>query len=228
MPCPARVDTSTRPPSAVMSERTTSMPMPRPETCVTRDAVENPGSKMHSISLASVGCASAAMRPCATALARTPSRLRPAPSSASSIAISFATCRTVSVISPVSDLPAFARCARFSMPWSSALRSRCSSGPTSFSSTARSSSVCPPRISRFARLPSSRAVPRRIRYRRSDRLPKGTVRIENSCCCTSRASRPCALSAASATSRFFSSDCWTVDTSFTPSPSERASSWKRV
>ena len=28
------------------------------------------------------------------------------------------------------------------MPWSSALRSRCSSGPTSFSSTERSSSVC--------------------------------------------------------------------------------------
>ena len=32
--------------------------MPRPETCVTFDAVENPGSKMHSISWASVGCAS--------------------------------------------------------------------------------------------------------------------------------------------------------------------------
>ena len=111
MPCPARVETSTRPPSAMISERTTSMPMPRPETCVTFDAVENPGSKMHSMSCASLGCASGAIRPCATAFARTPSRLRPAPSSASSIAISFATCRTVSVISPVSDLPAFARCA---------------------------------------------------------------------------------------------------------------------
>ena len=37
--------------------------------------------------------------------------------------------------------------------------------------------------------------------RRSDRLEKGTVRIENSCCCTPRASRPCATSAASATAR---------------------------
>ena len=44
------------------------------------------------------------------------------------------------------------------MPWSSALRSRCSSGPTSFSSTERSSSTCAPRISRLARLSSSFAV----------------------------------------------------------------------
>ena len=212
----------------MISERTTSIPMPRPETCVTFDAVENPGWKMHSMSCASLGCASGAIRPCATAFALTPSRLSPAPSSASSIAISFATCRTVNVISPVSDFPAFARWPRASMPWSSALRNRCSSGPTSFSSTARSSSVCAPRISRLARLPSSRAVPRRIRYKRSDRLPNGTVRIENSCCCTSRASLPCALSAASATSRFFRSDWCTVETSLTPSPSERASSWNRV
>ena len=35
-----------------------------------------------------------------------------------------------SVISPVSDLPAAPRASRGSMPWSSALRSRCSSGPT--------------------------------------------------------------------------------------------------
>ena len=87
------------------------------------------------------------------------------------------------------------------MPWSSALRSRCSSGPTSFSSTERSSSTCVPRISRLARLSSSFAVWRRMRYRRSDRLPNGTVRIENSCCCTSRDSRACASSAASASSR---------------------------
>ena len=59
-------------------------------------------------------------------------------------------------------------------------------------------------------------------------LANGTVRIENSCCCTSRESRACATSAASASSRFFSSDCWTVETSLTPSASERVSSWKRV
>ncbi len=41
-----------------MSDRTTSMPMPRPEICVTLLAVENPGVKMHSISRASVGSTS--------------------------------------------------------------------------------------------------------------------------------------------------------------------------
>ena len=83
------------------------MPMPRPDTCVTLVAVEKPGSKMHCTSWSSVGGASAANRPCATAFARIRSRSRPAPSSASSMAISLPTCRTVRVISPVSDLPAF-------------------------------------------------------------------------------------------------------------------------
>ncbi len=66
----------------------------------------------------------------------------PPPSSAISITTSLPTWRTVSAISPVSDLPAARRASRDSMPWSSALRSRCSSGPTSFSSTERSSSTC--------------------------------------------------------------------------------------
>ena len=37
--------------------------MPRPETCVTREAVEKPGSKMHSTSCASVGRSVAEKRP---------------------------------------------------------------------------------------------------------------------------------------------------------------------
>ena len=77
-PCPARSTTSTRPPSAAISLRTTSMPMPRPgnlrDACV---AVENPGWNRHSISCASVGDASAATMPCATARSRTRAKSMP-------------------------------------------------------------------------------------------------------------------------------------------------------
>ena len=152
----------------------------------------------------------------------------PPPSSAISITTSLPTWRTVSEISPVSDLPAARRASTDSMPWSSALRRRCSSGPTSFSRTERSSSTCAPWISRLARLSSSFAVVRMMRYRRSDRLAKGTVRIENRRCCTSRDRRACASKAASASSKFLSNACCTVDTSLMPSASERVSSWNRV
>ena len=66
VPAPFVDATSTRPPSAAISLRTTSMPMPRPEICVTFAAVEKPGWNRHSTSCASVGVASAATRPSAT------------------------------------------------------------------------------------------------------------------------------------------------------------------
>ena len=181
------------------------MPMPRPEICVTCDAVEKPGWKMHSMSWRVGGLRRpAAIQPCATALAR--------------ICVEVEAAAVVGELDRdfVADLAHGQRDlaglrlagglrarARGSMPWSSALRSRCSSGPTSFSSTERSSSTCAAAdLEVGALVELLRASARRIRYRRSDRLPNGTVRIENSCCCTSRESRACASSAASASSRF--------------------------
>src|SRR5215472_6076371 len=73
-----------------------------------------------------------------------------------------------------------------SIPCATALRSRCSKGPVMRSSTERSSSTCTPLISRLARLPSSFAVWRTMRYRRSCRLPKGTMRTRIRSCCRSR------------------------------------------
>ena len=126
---------------------------------------ENPGAKMNSISCASVGLGVGCRADLARrALSRTRDRSMPPPSSASSMAISLPCWRTFE-----RDLARSRawqrRCVRHatSMPWSSALRNRCSSGPTSFSSTERSSSTCVPRISRFARLSSSFAVCRRMR-----------------------------------------------------------------
>ena len=53
VPCPAAVVVSMRPPSAFTSERTTSMPMPRPDSSVTCVAVEKPGMKIRLASSAS-------------------------------------------------------------------------------------------------------------------------------------------------------------------------------
>ena len=53
MPCPARVDTVTRPPSRSIVVRTTSMPTPRPDRSVTSAAVEKLGAKIRSTTSAS-------------------------------------------------------------------------------------------------------------------------------------------------------------------------------
>ena len=157
---PGSVATSTRPPSAAISLRTTSMPMPRPEICVTFEAVENPGSKRNSTSCASVGfdVGREQARPPGRGRARA-ARSTPPPSSASSITTSLPTWRTRRARSRPSRT-----CRRRAAPRATRCRgrARCAAGaragPTSFSSTERSSSTWPPWISRLARLSSSRAV----------------------------------------------------------------------
>ena len=52
-----------RPPSAVTSVRTASMPTPRPASSVTSSVVVKPGVKIRLASSASVGVASGAIRP---------------------------------------------------------------------------------------------------------------------------------------------------------------------
>ena len=56
VPWPAAVAVSMRPPMALTSVRTTSMPMPRPASSVTCSAVVKPGVKIRPASSASVGC----------------------------------------------------------------------------------------------------------------------------------------------------------------------------
>ena len=228
-PCPARVDTSTRPPSAAISLRTTSMPMPRPEICVTSGGRREARQEQALDELRLGGLGVRREQPARRARSRTRvevdaarrrrrarSRLRCRPGAPSARSRRFPTC-------PHRAAPRATRCRD---------RAHCAAGARAGRPAfpARSGRARPgaPWISRFARLSSSFAVARRIRYRRSDRLPNGTVRIENSRCCTSRDSRACASSAASASSRFLSSDCCTVETSLMPSASERVSSWKRV
>ena len=130
-------------------------------------------------------------------------------------------------ISPISGFPAATRSAGVSSPCATAFLSRCSIGAVIFSSTARSISTRTPRNSKFAFLLRSFAACRTNREKRSLRLPSETSRAPIKPCCKSRFNRDCCNSAASASSRFLVSDCWSVTTSFKLSAINRVSSCMR-
>ena len=70
VPCPAAVAVSMRPPMATTSERTTSMPTPRPASSVTVSAVVKPAVKIRLASSASSCSAAGSSRRMATAFSR--------------------------------------------------------------------------------------------------------------------------------------------------------------
>src|SRR5690606_12890037 len=121
VPRPALLSSCTSPPRAWMFLRTTSMPTPRPDRSVTSSAVEKPGWKIRSQTCASLGLSGIA-RPRSVALARILSRLRPRPSSATSITMCPPWCEAARVMVPVSSLPAALRASGSSRPWSIELR----------------------------------------------------------------------------------------------------------
>ena len=63
VPAPGVASMSMRPPIALTSARTTSMPMPRPDSVVTSEAVEKPGVKISWASSRSVGLRPSGSRP---------------------------------------------------------------------------------------------------------------------------------------------------------------------
>ncbi len=85
VPAPSSLRRVTSPRKAVMLRFTTSMPTPRPDRFVTCSAVEKPGSKMRLKISDSVSVRPASIRPRSWALARILSRLRPPPSSLTSM-----------------------------------------------------------------------------------------------------------------------------------------------
>ena len=68
VPLPQSVAVSMRPPIALTSERTTSMPMPRPASSVTVSAVVKPAVKIRLASSASSCCTCASSQPIAMPL----------------------------------------------------------------------------------------------------------------------------------------------------------------
>jgi hypothetical protein len=111
VPCPCGPTHFDAAAERAISLRTTSMPMPRPEICVTFDAVEKPGWNRHSTAAARCGVPRRAPDPRASALAHA-REVDAAPSSASSISTFVADLATVRAISPVSACRPRARVAR--------------------------------------------------------------------------------------------------------------------
>ncbi|MNE10026.1 hypothetical protein D3C80_1027220 [compost metagenome] len=170
------------------------MPRPRPEIWVIFSAVENPGWRMNCITSWSLRTAAGSSKPRLIALLRTASSGTPAPSSVISMTISAPSCNRVSEISPCSGLPAARRISRDSRPWSTALRSMCSSGATMRSSTLRSISPSALPTTSSTCLPSSLATCRTTRCSRGTRRSNGTMRVRIRPSCSSLLTRPCCCS----------------------------------
>ena len=148
VPTPCTVSTSTRPFSRSMDFSTTSSPTPRPETSVIASRVEKPWAKMSCTTSRSESASSPFSSPRATALACTRAASMPAPSSMIVITTWFDSWVAESRIVPVGVLPRATRSAGVSMPWSTLLRIRWTSGSPISSMIALSMRVfSPSRIS---------------------------------------------------------------------------------
>src|SRR4051812_28555324 len=191
VPSPGCDSTSMVPPMDSMLVLTTSMPTPRPETLVTAAAVEKPGRKISCRT--SVGLilarASWVSRPRSTALAPTLAGSMPAPSSATSTTTWPLSCRARRVSTPSVALPAAARPAAASMPWSTELRTRWVSGSLTASSSVLSSSVSRPSISRRTFLPHCRPRSRTTRGSLDQMWSIGCMRVFMTPSCSSLAIR---------------------------------------
>ena len=196
--------TSMRPPSVAISERTTSMPTPRPEIWVTCDAVEKPGLEDELDELARrSAAASGAMRPLRDRLARTISqveaarrrrrarwRFRCRPGARSARSRRSRTCRR----------------ARRSLARLDAVVQRVAQQVLE-----RPDELFQHRAVELGLAAADLEIGALVEFLRDlaagsgtaarTGCRTGTVRIANSCCCSSRDSRACASSAASASSR---------------------------
>ena len=136
------------------------------------------------------------------ALRRTASRRMPAPSSERVRRMSPPSRPMFRRIVPCSGLPAARRVSPDSMPWSTALRSMCSSGATMRSRTVRSISPSALPTTNSTCLPSSPATCRTIRRKRGTSRSNGTMRVRIRPSWSSVLTRACCSSRVSA-SRFF-------------------------
>ncbi len=227
-PWPWAVAVSMRPPMALTSARTTSMPTPRPASSDTLSAVLKPAAKIICASSASDASAPSANSPVERARSRMRARSSPAPSSRNSTPTSLPSWLTLMRISPLTSLPAATRTSGLSMPCTTQLRSRCSKGAVMRSSTPRSTSMAPPTMSSRTCLPVSFAAWRTTRYSRSAMPSNSTMRVRSRSSCRSRVSRACAASSSSVACSDRCSPRCTVATSLTDSAIMRVSSWKRV
>ena len=121
--------------------------------------------------------ASGVRSPFSTALARSFSGSMPPPSSRISMATASPSWRAESSTWPIGFLPAASRTDGRSMPWSMALRTRCTSGSASASTRLRSSSVSAPSSVNSTCLSSWRATSRAIFGKRWNTRLTGCMRV---------------------------------------------------
>ena len=183
-PWPGLEVTETTPPNCRTSLITTFMPTPRPEIWVILLVVVKPALKIYCITSRSDKVSSfTSIKPCAIAFSRTAATLMPRPSSLKLITTSLPSRSTSKVICPLRSLPEFRRICGLSIPWSTALRSMCSSGEVMRSRMVRSISSSALIIVSSTDLFSSLAVWRTIRSKRGVKRANGTIRefISPSC-----------------------------------------------
>ena len=199
VPAPGSELISIRPFSFWMLLLTTSMPTPRPETLDTSSLVEKPGMKIRCSACLSSSALAASMSssPFSTALRRRTSGLIPRPSSLISMTIWSPAWRADRRTVPLSGLPDARRSSGDSMPWSAALRTRCTSGSFNSSTIVLSSSVSSPKSSRSSSLPNCRARSRAMRGYFWNRRPTGCMRVFITAFCRSPTSRSSWLTASS-------------------------------
>ena len=125
----------------------------------------------------------------------------------------------LSVSRPASGLPCARRTSGGSMPWSIALRSRCTIGSPTSSSIERSSSTSFPSIVNSTGLPTDRAASRTRRGKRSNTCHTGTMRLVMISSCRSATRRDvCATVSASAGSSIEPVSCTSRPRVITSSP----------
>ena len=162
------------------------MPTPRPETSVAWSLVEKPGRKISC--RASIGdsraAVSASIRPFSRALVRSMSGSMPPPSSLTMMTMWSPSCCADSFSVPARGLPIDSRLSGASMPWSMALRTRCTSGSDSASTRFLSSSVSSPISCTLTSFFSVRATSRATFGKRENARPTGCMRTRITSACS--------------------------------------------
>ena len=185
VPAPGSDEISSEPRICLMLEATTSIPTPRPEILVTSAAVEKPGSRISSTISDSVISATWAVvtNRFSTADAATFWGSMPRPSSLTSMMTWPPSCTAESRMVPTGSLPSSARSSLGSSPWSTALRTRWTSGSRMDSMMVRSSSMPSPVISTWARLPAALDTSRTTRGSDRQAVSIRCMRVRSACSC---------------------------------------------
>ena len=179
LPFPNSEITLTLPLSCEIFVLTTSSPIPRPEILVIESPVVNPGQNIMFIIDSSVieSISSCVKNPLETALSLIFCRLKPWPSSATSIITLLSSCFADKSILPTGFLPFAILSSLVSIPWSMAFLKMWINGVLISSMIFLSAQVSLPSISKSMSLPFSLAISRTILVNELNTVEIGNTRM---------------------------------------------------